>query len=209
MTGEQRIKQLIADLDGAARREIASAASEGRFDELPTLATLAQEIAALAGRWRLGLQNQQQPATQIADGPTSPPVIEETIPNAPKTDRKVSKTDYPQFLREKQDLVKLGWSHRKKEPYEHRVSKTAVDVISTAVTALGNAGHRFTMHEILKSLDGVNSTGTIPSYQMYAVVSWLKWAGMILQHGRQGYTIIRPQTIASSIETAWQSLPQR
>lgn len=208
MTGEQRIKQLIADLDGAARREIAAAASEGRFDELSSLATLAQEVAALAARWRLDLQI-EQPATAIADGSTSPSVIEETIRNAPKTGRKISKTDYPQFLREKQDLVKLGWSHRKKEPYEHRVRKAAVDAIATAVTARGNAGHRFTMNEILKSLNGVNDAGAIPSYQIYAVVSWLKWAGMVLQHGRQGYTIIRPQTIASSIEAAWQSLPER
>ena len=208
MTGEQRIKQMIADLDGAARREIAAAASEGRFDELPSLATLAQEIAALAARWRLGLQKEQA-ATTVADGPTSSPMIEETIPSAPKTGRRVSKTDYPQFLREKQDLVKLGWSDRKKEPYEHRVRKTAVDAIATAVAARGKAGHRFTMNEILKSLDGANGAGSIPSYQTYAVVSWLKWAGMVLQHGRQGYTIIRPQTIASSIETAWQSLPER
>lgn len=208
MKGEQRIKQLIADLDGAARHEIAAAASEGRFDELPSLARLAQEIAALAARWWSGVEN-EQPATAVADGPTSPPLIKEAVPSAPKTGRRVSKTDYPQFLREKQDLVKLGWSHRKKGPYEHRVRKTAVDAIATAVTARGNAGHRFTMNEILKSIDGANGAGAIPIYQTYAVVSWLKWAGMVLQHGRQGYTIIRPQTIASSIETAWQSLPER
>ena len=205
---EQRIKQLIADLDEAARREIVSAASEGRFDELLSLATLAQEIAALAARWRRGLQN-EQPATPITDDTTSPPIIVETVSKSRKMDRKVTKADYPQFLREKQDLVKLGWSHRKKGPYEHRVGKAAVDAISTAVTALGNAGHRFTMSEILKALNGAKGAGPIPSYQMYAVVSWLKWAGMILQHGRQGYTVIRPQTIASSIKTAWQSLPER
>ncbi len=63
--------------------------------------------------------------------------------------------------------------------------------------------------EILKALAIAKNAEQVPSYQTYAVVSWLKWAGMVLQHGRQGYTVVRPQTFATAIEAAWQSLPQR
>jgi hypothetical protein len=208
MTGEQRLKQLIADLDGAARREIASAASEGRFDELPSLAPLAKEIAALAGRWGLAPSNEQL-ATPIQEELASPSVVVETSPKVSIAAARVKKAEYPQFLREKQDLVKLGWSAREKGPYEHRVPKAGVDAVAAAVAARGKSGHRFTMDEIVKTLGGPKGAAPIPSYQTYAVVSWLKWAGMVLQHGRQGYTVVRPQTFASSIETAWQSLPER
>lgn len=207
MTSAQRLKQLIADLDEAARREIAVAASEGRFDELPSIVLLAKEIAALAARWGLGSPS-AQPATQIQND-SQPPSVKQPIPGASKVEQRLKKADYPQFLREKQDLVKLGWSPREKGPYEHRVAKMGVDAVVAAVAARGKSGHRFAIAEITKALEGTEGADPFPSYQIYAVVSWLKWAGMVLQHGRQGYTVVRPQTFASSIETAWQSLSQR
>jgi hypothetical protein len=209
MQGVQRLRKLIADLDGAARNEIAVAAGEGRFDELPQLTPMAKEIAALAARW----PSEASPTPgepvrrEAAEAPAVPAAL--TGEAAPRASAKLKKNDYPQFLREKLDLVKLGWSPREKGPYEHRVPKAGVDAVASAVASKGKAGHRFTMDEILKALASGKSDEQVPSYQTYAVVSWLKWAGMVLQHGRQGYTVVRPQTFASSIETAWQSLPQR
>jgi hypothetical protein len=209
MSGDLRLRKLIADLDCAARREIALAAGEGRFDELPQLTPMAKEIAALAARW----PSEPSPAPVALARPatTDDPSAAAAVRGAPtpRASTKLKKSDYPKFLREKQDLVKLGWSPREKGPYEHRVPKAGVDAVASAVASNGKAGHRFTMDEILKALTSAKSAEQVPSYQTYAVVSWLKWAGMVLQHGRQGYTVVRPQTFASSIETAWQSLPQR
>jgi hypothetical protein len=209
MDGELRLRKLIADLDGAARSEIALAAGEGRFDELPHLTPMAKEIAGLAARWPFKASpTPSAPArTEAPEDPAMPTALRGEA--APRASAKLKKTDYPQFLREKLDLVKLGWSPREKGPYEHRVPKAGVDAVASAVVSKGKSGHRFTMDEILKALASAKSAEQVPSYQTYAVVSWLKWAGMVLQHGRQGYTVVRPQTFASSIETAWQSLPQR
>ncbi|MBY0112959.1 MAG: hypothetical protein K2Y21_09065 [Phycisphaerales bacterium] len=209
MDGVRRLKKLIADLDGAARSEIALAAGEGRFDELPQLTPMAKEIAGLAARWTSEASPTPEEPARIEA--TEAPAVSAALAGeaAPRVSAKLKKTDYPQFLREKRDLVKLGWSPREKGPYEHRVPKAGVDAVASAVAAKGKAGHRFTMDEILKALATGKGDELVPSYQTYAVVSWLKWAGMVLQHGRQGYTVVRPQTFASSIETAWQSLPQR
>lgn len=209
MSGDLRLRKLIAELDGAARREIALAAGEGRFDELPHLTPMAKEIAALAARWSCEASS----APMVLSQPEAP--TEPSAPAAPRgettpqSSAKLKKSDYPKFLREKHELVKLGWSPREKGPYEHRVPKAGVDAVVSAVTSKGKAGHRFTMDEILKALASAKNVEQVPSYQTYAVVSWLKWAGMVLQHGRQGYTVVRPQTFATSIESAWQSLPQR
>jgi len=209
MDGELRLRKLIADLDGAARSEIALAAGEGRFDELPQLTPMAKEIAGLAARWPYKVSS--TPSAPARTDATEDPAVPRALRGeaAPRASAKLKKSDYPQFLREKLDLVKLGWSPREKGPYEHRVPKDGVDAVASAVATKGKAGHRFTMDEILKTLASAKSAEQVPSYQTYAVVSWLKWAGMVLQHGRQGYTVVRPQTFATSIETAWQSLPQR
>ena len=205
-----RIKEMIADLDSGVRHELTAAAAEGRFDDLADLAPIAKDISVLAARWI--------PDSEKTPSDADAPLVQEAcdaIPESPehpevrRSRLKLKKADYPQFLREKEDLVKLGWSPRGKGPYEHRVPKIGVNAVVSAVAVRGKAGHRFSMDEIIKGLSGTESSEQVPSYQIYAVVSWLKWAGMMLQHGRQGYTIVRPQTFASSIETAWQSLPQR
>jgi hypothetical protein len=209
MQSDMRLQRMIADLDGAARREIATAAGEGRFDELAVLAPMAKDIAALASRWPCDAPPSPAASGQIESRAKPTPQTSLRIEASGPASSKLRKRDYPQFLRERLDLVKLGWSPREKGPYEHRVPKPAVDAVSSAVAAKGKAGHRFTMDEILKALTSSKTVEAVPSYQTYAVVSWLKWAGMVLQHGRQGYTIVRPQTFSTSIETAWQSLPQR
>ncbi len=200
---------MIADLDGAARNEIALAAGEGRFDDLPQLTPMAKEIAALAARWPCDASLAPKVLAQLeATTETSAPaaLCDETKPHS---STRLKKSDYPKFLREKHELVKLGWSPREEGPYEHRVPKAGVDAVTSEVASKGKAGHRFTMDEILKALAIAKNAEQVPSYQTYAVVSWLKWAGMVLQHGRQGYTVVRPQTFATAIEAAWQSLPQR
>jgi hypothetical protein len=209
MDGVCRLIKLIANLDESARNEIALAAGDGRFDELPQLTSIAKEIAGLAARWPFeASHSREQPARiSVVETPAMPTTLVGEV--APRAAAKLRKSDYPQFLREKHDLVKLGWSPREKGPYEHRVPKAGVDAVASAVASKGKAGHRFTMDEILKGLASGKRDEQVPSYQAYAVVSWLKWAGMVLQHGRQGYTVVRPQTFASSIETVWQSLPQR
>ena len=65
------------------------------------------------------------------------------------------------------------------------------------------------MDELLKAVHARNGDEDIPSYQAYAAVSWLKQTGMLLQHGRQGYTVVRPQTFHESVKTAWQALQRR
>jgi len=176
---------------------------------LPKLTPIAIEIAGLAARWAFTDPPTPSPperteATADADVPNS--VRGEATPRA---SAKLKKSEYPKFVREKLDLVKLGWSPREKGPYEHRVPKAVAYAVASAVASRGKAGHRFTMDEILKALASVKSAEQVPSYQTYAVISWLKWAGMVLQHGRQGYTVVRPHTFESSLDAVWQSLPQR
>jgi hypothetical protein len=43
---------------------------------------------------------------------------------------------------------------------------------------------------------------------VYAVVSWLRWAGLITQHGRAGYSVPSPARFQSSLEAAWNQLKE-
>jgi hypothetical protein len=193
------LKKLLKKLEAEAKHVLAAAATDGRFDEVIDLAQLAKEISDLASRWNCS------EAPSVDDRPCRP--TSERPRESQLTQPK--KGAYPKFIREKDELVKIGWSAKERKTYEHRASKSIVNAVARAVSAKGKSGHRFSIDDVMKSISHGNESELIPSYQVYAAMLWLKWSGMLLQHGRQGYTVVRPQTFDSSLETAWKSLPQR
>jgi len=213
MEARSRILSLLAELDRAARQSVASAATEGRFGDLEHLAPIAKDVAVLAGKWRADAETKatSTPSPDSGGRVTRRQAREsrELTRTGAEQRAKPKKSDFPSFLRERQELVKLGWSPREKGPYEHRVERAYVDRVTQEVASKGCTGKRFAMEEILNSLSGPRVANPIPSYQIYAVMAWLKWSGMIIQHGRQGYNVVRPKTFAASVETSWQSLRQR
>jgi hypothetical protein len=206
-----RLKQLVsalAQLDADARKLVAAAAAEGNFEDVVELAPLAKDIATLAVQWSGDFPPTK--ATPIGnndsgdDGTNGGPQ-----PGRTSRIRPQKKNEYPQFVRERDELVKLGWSARDKKIYEHRVPRSAIDIVTRTVANKGKTGQRFSMDELLRAIAVKSGDDNIPSYQAYATVSWLKRNGMLLQHGRQGYTVVRPQTFNDSVQTAWQALKRR
>lgn len=200
---------MLHTLNAAVRSELTAAADACRFDDLAELATLAKEITALTSRWPCHLELGAIKSKSGSPQATCTAAEALKPPSSSVSQSKLMTNTFPHFLREKDDLVKLGWSRKEKGPYEHRTPKSSVDSVVSAVLLNGKTGHRFTIDEIKSALPHPETSGKIPIYQIYAVVSWLKWAGLVLQHGRQGYTAVRPQTFISSFEIAWQSLSER
>lgn len=208
----KQLKQAIESLGAEARRHLSEAASEGRFDDLSELTPIVKDIAGLVRRWA-----SEPEGIAVADGgqntagekDAEAPADSHPNKAAAVVSQKLNRKDYPRFVREKNDLVKLGWSPREKGPYEHRAPKGVLEAVAAVVLAKGKTGHRFGMEDLLQSIARTKVGDNLPSYQVYAVVAWLKWSGMVLQHGRQGYTVVRPKTFSDSVQAAWQALPQR
>ena len=93
---------------------------------------------------------------------------------------------YPKFVREGDSLVKIGWSKSQGAEYEHKSPKRLLTVLSAALTAA--KGKRITMDKVLPLNDAVDGS-TFSDYQSYVCLAWLKSAGVVTQHGRQGYSV--------------------
>jgi hypothetical protein len=200
MTGAETLAKAIQQIEAEARRLIAEAASSGRFDEVEDLTPLAKEISELAIRW-----NGRRVNGASLTPPVRPSASTDSTKAAPPA--RTRKDAYPKFVRERDDMVKIGWSTRERAPYEHRVPKRTLDAVAKVIGKKAQTGRRFTIDELIKSLPAADLE--IPIYQVYAVVLWLKHNGMLSQHGRQGYTAVRAHTLSDSIESAWQTLSRR
>lgn len=114
---------------------------------------------------------------------------------------------FPRFEVRNTTLCRVGWSKKKKEQYEHKVPRGTVYDVIEGMVSLGRSGPGpFTAEQIIKRANQ-KSTVTVPSYQAYVVIGWLREHDLIEQLGRDGYQI--PDGLEASAERAWNPADSR
>jgi hypothetical protein len=120
---------------------------------------------------------------------------------------KAARGEFPKFLRDGEELLKIGWSKREKKVYRHKAPKRVVVLVSESLQQAAQDGERFVMDQILPIRDR-ETDSDVPSYQAYLSLAWLRKEKLIVQHGRQGYSL-RPETdLPNAVEERWNVLPK-
>jgi hypothetical protein len=114
---------------------------------------------------------------------------------------------YPYFFRQGDRLIRVAWSRREKKEYEHRAPYAALRGLCGAMATAGDDGRIFTTDQILPIHEDDDSE--VPSYQAYVAIAFLKQAGLIDQHGRQGYSIPKLPDFMNQVESLWKNLPEK
>jgi hypothetical protein len=126
----------------------------------------------------------------------------------PSKEHERGRKRYPQFFRDGEALVKVGWSRKSREEYEHKAPKAAVLAVAGALAEAGRAKRRITMEKVMPVRDAASNT-TVPDYQVYVTLAWLRELNVVVQHGRQGYTFAGNGDLQQLIGTSWDSLASR
>jgi len=204
------VKQLRALLDGTSfspdREQVASAPG--------TMAPLPDGPGAYDAKASAARRDSPALGTAITSGPGESG--RRTSGTQRKTDRlkrgkkraRTRREEYPKFLRDGENLVKIGWSKKDREPYEHKAPKRVLDLLLISLLEAGRNGNRFTMEDILP-LNDAEEGGEIPSYQAYLCLAWLRSEKEVEQHGRQGYSLPDPKALGASVAKSWDNLNRR
>ncbi len=203
----QRTVKILTDSEAALAALAGDAAKEGSYDAAAFLIALAKDVANLTSRARTQLDpgartSSEQPTGLRIDTPTITSVVNSPIKGRPR------KEQYPKFLREGDNLVKIGWSPSEKAEYEHKSPRKTLPLLILAFSKIGSNGRRFSMEKILPLIDPSDGN-RVPDYQAYLCLAWLKNLGFLTQHGRQGYSLTTRAPIEPLIETHWAALPVR
>jgi len=180
------------------RKLVAEAATAGEYSHVVTLAAWARGIRDLLGDLR-GASDRSARDLEPAAAPTKA-----LLPTS-RTRRLDS--EYPRFYRQGDRLIRVAWSKRDRKEYEHRASLSAISATATAISKKGANGRVFSTAEILPILDTEGEE--VPAYQPYAVIALLKQAGLLDQHGRQGYSITQAENFAAAVDAVWRNLPEK
>jgi len=114
---------------------------------------------------------------------------------------------YPKFFRRGNDLIKVGWSDRSDSEYYHHTSYQTISKVVDSLSSLGSDSRLFRIEDQLPGIQA-EMEAQIPSYQLYVVMAWLRSEGLVRQHGRQGYSTVRNETLEEQVKERWQALPE-
>jgi len=121
--------------------------------------------------------------------------------------RGTAKHGYPRFERDDDKLVKVGWSKKAREEYEHRAPRPAVLAFAEHVGTATAKGKTFVIDDLLPVHDAAGDE--LPSYQVYLALGWLRNAGAVEKKGRDGYVRVADPLDGSVFDTLWDQIPER
>lgn len=177
-------------------REIGRQAMErGEYTVVERVVEAARQAARITRRDKAGTAKDPAATDRVTE-----PVA---IPPRPRPKRK---KEYPQFVRESGELVKIGWSKKNREEYEHRAKPSVREAVVGRIGELGPEG-LFQVDDIDPVAD--SSGSEVPSYQIYVCLAWLRWTGLVIKHGRQGYSVAEPRRFPKAAAEAWDAVPRR
>lgn len=123
------------------------------------------------------------------------------------TKRKSPTQKYPRFERDGDKLVKVGWSKKAGDEYEHRAPRTAALAFIEHLASNTRVKEVFEIEPLLPVPDGRG--GKLPSYQVYLALGWLRNAGAVEKKGRDGYLRVVDPLDGSVFDTMWDRIPER
>jgi hypothetical protein len=198
----QRTESLLAEVE----RNLAGLANEAGlardYEQAASLIELARKIKQLAEQFK-------RCGSGRPDGsnPADPGTVAQSVGKSEAPTRSRNKLGkYPRFVREGDNLVKIGWSKSQRAEYEHKSPKRLLAVLCESLARAN--GKRIVMGTVLPLKDPLNES-VFPDYQSYLCLAWLKSAGLVTQHGRQGYSLPKGIDLEKSVEAMWVSLPSR
>jgi len=126
-----------------------------------------------------------------------------------KARKKRKASPYPKFFREGNAILKLGWSRKSGSEYGHRAPREAVLAVAARVAEVASRTRRFTVED-LGDVRMAEGDGPVSGCQVYLCIAWFRRAGLIVQHGRRGYTLpITPAKFPARVRSAWGELRDR
>lgn len=194
MSFAERAASALREAESSLRGLLAEAAAGGDYGSVVLIAAWGRTISEM-------LQGQPgtAPSPALSPAPRSTPRVLERQPKS------AAKNGYPRFYRQGDRLVRVAWSKREKREYEQKAPYAVIEALIAAITELGSDGRIFGTDKLLP-LTGEDDT-PFPDYQAYLGLALFKHAGLIDQHGRQGYSVPNAVEFPSMTRAVWKNLP--
>ena len=198
MTVLGRASHLLQETEAKLRGLVSDAATSGDYTSVVQIASWARTLSELIDR-------------KSAEKSSGAVPVRASHSNGAKGSKQISlskrgQRSYPLFFRQGDHLIRIAWSKSEKKEYQHKTAYAILKILAKSMAEKGADGRVFATEQFLPIRDMQNSE--VPNYQAYVGIALFKQAGLIDQHGRQGYSIPRLADFKDAVEAVWKKLPE-
>ena len=118
----------------------------------------------------------------------------------PARKAKEKKRSYPKFFVEDGTLFKEAWSKKEQKAYRHKVPEASYRRVIQALDKFSGTPTAVKAESLLED-PGLFEETTVPSYQTYVVLAFLRSTGVIRKVGHEGYIV--PMDVSRKAEEVW------
>ncbi|GAB4143030.1 MAG: hypothetical protein Tsb009_13880 [Planctomycetaceae bacterium] len=204
MSDKSTAISFLKQAEDGLRSLMEKALAEQRYADVSEVAPLADGLANLIAGVQGVTRTINRESTKRADNGSTASRSSESQSRGVASPKP---SDYPQFRRDGDKLVKLGWSKKNREVYEHRAPYNVVVAFHQTVAANVTPRTPFSMDDILPIQ--TDEGDEIPSYQAYMALAWLREQKVIESMGRDGYALVNTDFDDSQLLAAWNEIPTR
>ena len=203
MESIQKAQGVLADAEKSLRDLMEADLAAQRYYNLAALARMADGLARLAAQ--AGSDSDSPSGSLLAR--SAPEVSRTSVAASRRGTSKTRRGAYPKFERDSDKLVKIGWSKKRREEYEHRAPRSAVLAFMDHLFRVTEPGRTFAIDEILPAHDATGDE--LPGYQVYLVLAWLREMRAVEKRGRDGYVVTHPQPDGNAFDALWNETAAR
>jgi hypothetical protein len=198
MSTLDRGSNLLQETESKLRGLVSEAAASGDYASVVQITSWARTLSELVNR----------EATTKVNGAVPVPRSAQSGAKGPKqlSLSRWGQRSYPLFFRQGDQIVRIAWSKREKKEYRHKAAYGILKVLTKSMVDKGADGRVFATEQFLPVRDAQGAE--VPNYQAYVGIALFKQAGLIDQHGRQGYSIPRLADFKDAVEAVWKKLPE-
>lgn len=195
----------------ALRRIIGEALKEHAYQDVVTLAQVADALSVVVSRFRpesLTPEGEMDREKESAAEPEPETPSDALLAVATgSSTSSIRRSKYPQYRRDGDMLVKIAWSKKHRRPYEHRAPRRVVQLIVDKI----RQRYEYVGDEQLFDATHVMPLLTpnheeYPSYQVYLALGWLRHVGAVQKKGRAGYILRNGHASPSQLKALWEGL---
>lgn len=195
-TSNKKISSILGETDKQLLNLIAELANAGDLVGVERVRSAALQVRAISN----SISENQKEMPEFSSRTDRPIQAGKTSSN----ERSQKASPYPKYEVRNGTLYRIGWSKKKKCSYTHRVPRKTVFDILSAMTALTESGPGpVSAEQIIARVKNASSI-SVPSYQAYAAIGFLRSRGFIEQVGRDGYHV--PHGLKKKVESVWNAL---
>lgn len=187
-----KARQILASAEAEVRGLITNAAEAQDYQAVSDLAELAQTLSSLTETSRFLRSESVAEGSSVAYGASlsqarKPKLTKRSnSPQQKPNKARGAAKDYPKYHTDRDRLIKIGWSKKHRDTYEHKAPREAVEAVAHALNE--KASGRVVTVDELGTIETLNGN-EVPVYQVYMTIAWLIVINQLSKEGRDGYRV--------------------